>query len=126
MTTGHRAEDEVVDEELGDGVVLEEVEAGPKVVGDIEPTAGCVLRRWQLLKCSGRCSPDALRTAATSGSQSRARIHSPAACSPQLLIDGCMANTTLRCAALRGEQRGRRLHVALSNEKRKAKRLWPQ
>jgi hypothetical protein len=30
-------------------VVLEEVEAGPEVASDMRPTAGCVLRRQQLL-----------------------------------------------------------------------------
>jgi hypothetical protein len=78
----------------------------------------CFLWWRRLLGCSGRCSPDALRTATALGSRSRARVHSPGACSPQLLIDGC--------TALRGEQRGGRLDVALSSEKRKAKRLWPQ
>jgi hypothetical protein len=81
-------------------------------------TVSCFLRRRRLLGCSGCCSPDALRTATVSGSRSRARVKSPGACSPQLLIDGC--------TALRGEQRGGRLHVVLSSEKRKAKRLWPQ
>jgi hypothetical protein len=81
-------------------------------------TVRCFLRRRQLLGCSGRCSPNALRTATASGARSRARVHSPGACSPQLLIDGC--------TVLRGEQRGGRLDVALSSEKRKAKRLWPQ
>jgi hypothetical protein len=30
-------------------VVLEEVEAGPEVASDMRPTAGCVMRRQQLL-----------------------------------------------------------------------------
>jgi hypothetical protein len=34
-------------------VVLEEVEAGPEVARDMRPTAGCVLRRWQLLGALG-------------------------------------------------------------------------
>jgi hypothetical protein len=51
-------------------VVLEEVEAGPEVAEDMRPMVGCTLRRRQLLRCSRRCSPDALRTATASGSQS--------------------------------------------------------
>jgi hypothetical protein len=34
-------------------VVLEEVEAGPKVARDMRPTAGCILRRRQLLGALG-------------------------------------------------------------------------
>jgi hypothetical protein len=34
-------------------VVLEEVEAGPEVARDMRPTAGCVLRRRQLLGALG-------------------------------------------------------------------------
>jgi hypothetical protein len=87
-------------------------------------------RGWRrLLGCSGRCSPDALRTATASGSQRRARVHRPDACSPQLLIDGCMA--------LRREQRGGRCrwwldaqsrHEGRNNavrERRRSKLIWP-
>jgi hypothetical protein len=44
-------------------VVLEEVEAGPEVARDMRPTAGCVLRRRQLL--------GALGVAAVNGEASR-------------------------------------------------------
>jgi hypothetical protein len=82
-------------------VVLEEVEVGPEVAGDMRSTVGCVWRRRQLLRCSWHCLPDALRTATASGSQSRAQLHSPSACSPQLLIDGCAVNTALCCVKSR-------------------------
>jgi hypothetical protein len=83
----------------------------------------------RLLSCSERCSPDALRTATASGSRSRARVHRPGACSPQLLINGC--------TALRGEQRGGRRRWRLDaqsrhegrnsavRERRRSKLIWP-
>jgi hypothetical protein len=85
--------------------------------------------RCRLLGCSGRCSPDALRTATASGSRSRARLHRPGGCSPQLLIDGCMV--------LRGEQRGGRRRWRLdaqsrhegrnsaARKRRRSKLIWP-
>jgi hypothetical protein len=104
-------------------VVLEEVEVGPEVAGDMRSTVGCVWRRRQLLRCSWHCSPDALRTATASGSQSRAQLHSPSACSPQLLIDGYAVNTALCCVKSR-EAEG---FVWRSVARRgKQKRLWPQ
>jgi hypothetical protein len=100
----------------------------PKAAGGIEVFTEESGRR-RLLGCSGCCSPDALRTATASGSQSRARVHRPGACSPQSLIDGC--------TALRGEQRGGRRRWRLdaqsrhegrnsaAREKRRSKLIWP-
>jgi hypothetical protein len=100
----------------------------PEAVGGVEVFTEESGRR-QLLGCSGRCSPDALRTATASGSRSRARVHRPGACSPQLLIDGC--------TVLRREQRGGRRRWRLdaqsrhegrnsaAREMRRSKLIWP-
>jgi hypothetical protein len=51
-------------------VVLEEVEAGPEVARDMRPTAGCVLRRWQLL---GALGVEAVNDEANRGEQRRSK-----------------------------------------------------
>jgi hypothetical protein len=86
-------------------MVLEEVKAEPDVAKDMRPMAGCPLRRQKLLRCFRRCSLDALRMATALRSRSRARVRSPGACLPQLLIDGCAVNTALRCTTWRANRR---------------------
>jgi hypothetical protein len=71
-------------------------------------TVRCFLRRRQLLGCSRRCSPDALRMATMSGSH----VHSPSTDSAWLLIDGC--------AAWRAKRQSR----SMLEERRKRSNLW--
>jgi hypothetical protein len=74
----------------------------PEAAGSVEVLTEERGRR-RLLGCSGRCSPDTLRTATMSGSRSRLASIAPALARPR--CSSTAARQTRRCAAQRAERR---------------------